>query len=254
MLDVLASFRPDSDQLLRRVSRHVDDSALREIANADYGYGFDEFLAPLIRIRDHGDFDIPMRWEPREVLELIRWSEPDIPNWSTGSSGVRGHWMRGFACVCLLRAAGEPENEHWSMGLNTTLVQLIDSLKSLADQSLYQPAAAFLAWLIPQMKTAGQIEEVAFLYLGLFWFALHLRAEDALVIALAEKISSLVSRQSDQFSGPNPNRWLLGTTFYDLLHAKWERLGRDLIEVDLPGRSPAAVDWIRLIGAMLAGK
>ena len=44
---------------------------------------------------------IPMR----EVLELIRWSEPDDPDWSPGGQGPRGHWMRLFACTVRVRLA-----------------------------------------------------------------------------------------------------------------------------------------------------
>src|ERR1700761_2888417 len=102
MRDVFARFSPDPNALLRLVSKHVNESMLNEIAAADYGDKVAEHLAPLRQIRDGRSLRAPMRWEPREVLELIRWSEPDIPDWKPGSSGERGHWMRAFCCSALL--------------------------------------------------------------------------------------------------------------------------------------------------------
>ncbi|KLU02318.1 hypothetical protein RISK_005384 [Rhodopirellula islandica] len=89
---------PSSDDLLRIVFSNVDESMLREIAAADYGEVFDEHLEQLAVIKS-GKILAPMQWEPKEVLELIRWSEPEDPSWSPGSTGDRGHWMRLFACV-----------------------------------------------------------------------------------------------------------------------------------------------------------
>ena len=96
-------FQPQADQLLRQVSRLIDDGMLEEIAAADYGYDVEKHLAHLQLIRDEGSFAVPMRWEPREILELIRWSEPEDPKWKPGAFGERGHWMRAFACTSLLR-------------------------------------------------------------------------------------------------------------------------------------------------------
>jgi len=142
----LAAFSPNADEFLRLVSGRVDDALLYEIATADYGHKVNEHLLHLRQIRAKGSFATPMRWHPREVLELIRWSEPEAPNWKPGLPGERGHWMRAFACSSLLiRVAGEQENSELREGWNETLIQLIDSLHSIAPE-LYRPAAAFLAW------------------------------------------------------------------------------------------------------------
>ena len=52
----------------------------------------------------------PLRWEPREVLELTRWSRPDDPSWRPGSPGLPGHLQRAFACAVLLRWPNGPNS------------------------------------------------------------------------------------------------------------------------------------------------
>src|SRR5262245_2436176 len=100
---------------------------LREIASADYGMDADAHLDALLRIRDRGEAPAPMNWEPKEVLELIRWSEPEDPNWRPGGTGIRGHVMRAFVCAALLRAAPEPANHGYFDGENQTIAQLLAS-------------------------------------------------------------------------------------------------------------------------------
>jgi hypothetical protein len=249
---VFATFSPDADEFLRLVSRRVDDALLYEIAAADYGHDVDEHLAHLRQIRDQGSFATPMRWHPREVLELIRWSNPENPNWQPGLPGERGHWMRAFACSSLLRAAGEKENLELrgGVGWNQTLIQLIDSLRAIAPE-LYRPAAAFLAWLILQAKDD---DELGFFLIGLLWFALHLQATDDVIVVLSELADAEVKRHLEGNIWPRSGRWLTDTTMYNELRSRWERLGRYLADMDLRGRSPAACDWVKLIGSELAGE
>src|SRR5579859_3044454 len=147
---LFSGFHPDADGLLERVSRLVDEDMLREIAAADYGWKTEENLPHLKRIRGTGAGATPIGFELREVLELIRWSQPDDPNWRPGGYGLRGHRMRAFACTVLLRAAAASENEMLREGWNQTLIQLIDSLR-LLELELDSAAAAFLAWLLSEV-------------------------------------------------------------------------------------------------------
>lgn len=255
MIDGLfASFRPNADELLRRVSHHVDNALLDVIATADYrGRDAEEHLAHLRQIRDQGLFAVPMRWCPREVLELIRWSQPEDPSWKPGLPGEPGHWMRAFACAALLKAAADAGNEELRGGWNQTLIQLIGSLRAVAPE-LYEPAAAFLAWLISQVEAVDGIEELGFLLVGLLWLALHLPIPlpEDVVVALCERITAEAQRAYEEDCGPKPERWLLGTTYYDGQHEDWERLGQMLTAMDLGSRSPAVREWVRLIGSELA--
>jgi hypothetical protein len=146
----LDQFAPSCDSLLQLAFRHVDDSTLREIAAADYGQDADEHLSQLLAIKN-GNIPAPMRWEPKEVLELIRWSEPEDPTWSPGSTGHRGHWMRLLACAVLLRAEAEPANEHYFSGEDSTIIQLVDSTIKLGDDAT-NAALQFLCWC---MQSSG---------------------------------------------------------------------------------------------------
>lgn len=123
---------------------------LREIAAADYGMDADEHLTQLRAIKN-GTIPAPMQWEPKEVLELIRWSEPEDPNWSPGSTGRRGHWMRLLACTVLLRAEAEPANEGYFTGEDSTVIQLVDSAIKLGDD-VSVAALQFLCWC---MQSSG---------------------------------------------------------------------------------------------------
>jgi len=252
--DLLAIFHPNADQLLRCVSACVDDAMLHEIAAADYGDAADRHFSHLLKLRSQGSCETPMDWHPREVLELIRWSEPDDPAWKPGSPGDRGHWMRAFACSALLKAAAEDSNEELRQGWNSTLIQLIDSLRAVGPE-LYETAASFLAWLILRVEANEDVAEQGFLMLGLLWLALHFKEPipDRVVVELCEQISR-EAHQSVWDPTPGAERWLLGATFFNLRHKKWEQLGLDLTEMDLSGRSSLARDWVRLIGGELAGK
>ncbi|QEG43191.1 hypothetical protein [Roseimaritima ulvae] len=140
----LDDFKPNCDELLRLVFQHVDASMLQEIAEADYGQDAEEHLEQLRAIK-RGKIPAPMRWEPREVLELIRWSEPEDSTWAPGASGQRGHWIRLFACAVLLRADAEPANEGYFTGQDSTIVMLVDSAIKLGDRTA-TAALQFLCW------------------------------------------------------------------------------------------------------------
>jgi hypothetical protein len=235
-----------------RASEYARQSRIAEIATADYGRAANENFASLRQIRDGGVLESPMRWHRREVLELIRWSESELPDWKPGLPGMRGHWMRAFSCSALLKAAGEPENGELRVGWNQTLVQLIDSLSSI-EPELYGLAAAFLAWIILRMEHHQDTEEAGFFRFGLLWLALRLHAVDEVIVALAELTAADAERQPQLNFGRWSNRWLLGTTCYDLRHAKWDRLGHSLTGFDLAGRSSVAYNWVSLIGSQFAG-
>src|SRR5262245_7058441 len=99
---LLAPLCPNENALTPLFQAEIDEGMLREIAAADYGWKADECYPLLIRILEAG---MPASYDPNlnEVLELIRWSEPEDPAWSPGGYGHRGHWMRLFACAALLR-------------------------------------------------------------------------------------------------------------------------------------------------------
>ena len=136
---LLAPLHPDENALTPLFQANIDEAMLREIAEADYGWKADEcyvLLQPILRtgLLASGEFHL------REVLELIRWSEPEDPDWSPGGHGLRGHWMRLFACTALVRLA--PKYRGFCDSECDTLAQLISSAIDLG-----QPVARAAAHL-----------------------------------------------------------------------------------------------------------
>ena len=89
----LNSLEPDQDALLLELSNHITDEMLAPIALADYGRDQDQHLARLHLLRDQHIFVDPMHWYPCEVLELVRYSEPDG---GPASDRMRDHWIRAL--------------------------------------------------------------------------------------------------------------------------------------------------------------
>ena len=113
--------------------KHIDEGMLAEIAAADYGWKAEEQLPVLRRIRDTGELPEAIL-EVQEVLELIRWSEPEDPEWKPGSTGERGHWMRLFACAVLVRAGAREADRRYFTSEHDTLIQLVESARRLGAE------------------------------------------------------------------------------------------------------------------------
>lgn len=263
----LGDLPADAAPLMQALADRVDDGMLREIAEADYGRDVEAHLAALRGIRDSGRVPHPLPWEPREVLELTRWSDPDNPAWCPGDLRLRAHWMRAFACAALLRAFGGSEDETPGSGpmrassdlegQNQTLIQLIDSLEVL-DTGLDRAAASFLLWLLGRLPD-DEPEEHPFFGLGLLWLALRMTppVEDAPLVALMDWISeredAVGGRWRQQLGVGAHGRWLLGNTTYTQRHDAWRAFGRRLGALPMPGRAPKTIGYVRLLAAMLAG-
>ena len=71
IVELLNKFEPESDGLLREISKHVNDEMLRAICSADYALDADKHLVALRQVRDTGTFPQESHWFPMEVLELI---------------------------------------------------------------------------------------------------------------------------------------------------------------------------------------
>lgn len=172
---LMEAFPPSEEELLDLARRKMDDSMLGRIAGADYGHMADEMFAELKPIRDQMIIPAPMHWQLKEVLELTRWSGPEIfEGFPLGLSPEdwRAHQIRLFACTVLLRAAAEPANEQIDTASEATLAHCLVSARVLGD-SMSEAAARFLTWRIPQMGTSP--EDLLFL-LGLLIVAARLRS------------------------------------------------------------------------------
>lgn len=227
VLEIVRALPPDADGLLRIVSSHVDDEMLREIAAADYGTRVDEHLAPLKALRDTGSFPESWRsWCPMEVVELIRWSQPDDPNWRPGRHGPRGHWMRAFATLCILRYRGQRGGEiEYENTLADSLAPLVVSLAAL-NEGLGSELAGFCAWLASRFDEDVVVEDAPTLAAAILIAALQLGF--AMPSDMAEELAlSAAEAAQDREDG------------YWLYEKPWKSLAKALRNVDLADSSPA---------------
>ena len=256
IVDLLNRFEPDGDVLLRAISAHVTDGMLDCIAHADYGCDADDHLAAVRQLRETGTLPQNPCWVPMEVLELIRWSEPDDPQWSPGRTGETGHWMRAFCCAAILRAEHEPYYYTYNDGCTeSTTIQLILSLDALPID-LNREAARNFAWLLLRSDPEGEekVQNASAREYGvaLLWFALHLepRVPDDDLIALAQwTIKRADELKWDprlaEFSG------LRGMVIGCQKRSAWEIFGVKLAELNLSDRSQDLQTWTRLLAEQL---
>lgn len=232
--DPLQHLDPSADPLLQLIFQQVDDSMLLEIAEADYGYKFDIHLKVLREIKA-GDFPDPMEWEPKEVLELIRWSEPEDPGWQLGSTGKRGHWMRLFSCTLLVRATVKYEYREYFIGEESTLIQLVDSAIKLGHESSLA-ALRFLSWRIKYQK-----------YDGYGWTTPYF----AIAILLLSLSLGLCTREMEEFliTTAQPNELAISQLFGECQKWQtWHNISRKLLV-----NSPTTSDELKLFGYELIG-
>lgn len=244
--DLLSSLNPDSDRLLASISRRVSDEMLAEIAMADYGQQQQRHLAPLLHLRDTGEFIVPMHYYPCEVLELTRNSEP---NWT---AGMRGHWERAFACAALLRARQEP----WNYSAATAqpsfdLIQLIHSIRFLSAGLPSDTIRMVSAWMLDH-NLEGADAQVVYFGVGLLWLLLQspvpYRERD--LIDLSEWI---VRRETEIHKATTraQERWLLGIE-RDPAPSPWEALGREFSRLSFDAQQAELSKWVHFIGSELA--
>lgn len=254
IVELLNQLDPEPEGLLREISKHISDDMLEEIAAADYGQDIEKHLVGLRQIRDTGTFPPNMVWCPMEVLELIRWSEPEDPNWKPGRIGEFGHWMRAFSCAAILRAAQEPYNYSYNdASVDSTVIQLIMSLRVLPVDFNAQ-ATKHLSWLFQCSDPEGRNKHVRVYGAGLLWFALHVIpiVPDKTLISLAK----WVFRRADELDWRPTSGGCSGLREMVLNCQKklsWEILGCVFCDLDLSARSSDLKVWVNVIGEQLAG-
>jgi hypothetical protein len=252
---LLAPLHPDEGALTPLFQASFEDAMLREVAAADYGWKADECHALLKPMLEAGlvasdDFNL------REVLELIRWSEPDDPEWSPGGQGPRGHWMRLFACTALVRFAAS--HRDLLEGECTTLAQLTSSAIELG-QPVARAAASVLAWRF--LAYPGGDPDAAFLAFAILLLAAHIeRGEDRgqwlkdLAIWVEDEESRARNALSTWFSSmPHWDKWLTGLTLFDQREAVWRSLAHHILaRPECPHPSDAR-EALQLLGELVAG-
>ena len=196
IVDILNQFDPDPDVLQHAISAHIDDAMLQAISIADYGMDSEEYLVALRQVRDTCAFPKDLVRFPMEALELIRWSEPENPEWKPRRIGAFGHWMRAFSCAAILRVEHEPYNYHYNDGCtDATTVQLTLSLGSL-PVDLSSQARRHFSWLILNSEPEGENQAIRGYGVALLWFSLHItsRVPDETLASIAQWLI----RQADE--------------------------------------------------------
>ena len=252
---LLALLHPNESALTPMFQAKIDETMLREIAEADYGWKADECYSLLQAILKTGlvasdDFNL------REVLELIRWSEPADPHWSPGGQGKRGHWMRLFACTALMRLA--PRYQASFDNENDTLAQLISSAIELGRPVAWA-AAGILAWRF--LTYPGNTEDSAFLAFAILLLAAHLeRGEDR--GQWLKELATWVEDQESQArnaaskwrsSSSSWDEWLLGLTDSRHREAVWRSLAHRILARPESPHPRDAGEALQLLGELVAG-
>lgn len=268
------TFPPDQAALLEWLAEQVDDRLLGEIARADYGSDYSEHFKILKAIRDELAIPAPLRWIPKEVLELTRWSEPENPALKSSLTSIEGHLNRAFSCTVLLIAGGDQQSADYIDGENQTLIQLVASVLVLGEEAP-RLTLQMLVWRLFSTTTLV-VEDRPFFALAILLLIIALNnvplkkvktkakvKERVLLIdgAKLKLLAEWVMEEEAQvrkeagryYSTGLTNRWLFDLTFFNLREDKWVELGRQLL-LDPPNPHPPEADEsLRLIGSALVG-
>jgi hypothetical protein len=244
---LLAPLDPNESALTPLFQAKIDRGMLREIAEADYGWKADECYASLQPVLNGGlapadDFNL------REVLELIRWSEPSDPEWSPGGQGPRGHWMRLFACAALARLARKYPASFG--GECDTLAQLTSSAIELG-RPVAQAAAGMLAWRY--LAYPGNADDRPFLAFAILLLAAYLERGEDRGQWLKHLAAWVEDEESRARNGTSRHEWLLGLTPYCLREAVWRSLAHRILARPESPHPREADEALRLLGELVAG-
>lgn len=244
---LLEPLHPNESALTPLFQAKIDEGMLREIGAADYGWKADECYALLRPILETGlvasnDFNL------REVLELIRWSEPYDPEWSPGGKGSRGHWMRLFACAALVRLARKYPASFDSEC--DTLAQLISSAIELG-RPVARAAAGMLAWRF--LAYPGDAEDPPFLAFAILLLAAHLERGEDRGRWLKQLAAWVEDEESRARNGTSEQEWLIGLTLFRQREAVWRSLAHRILARPESPHPREADEALRLLGELVAG-
>jgi hypothetical protein len=219
-VELIQKLNPNADALLIAVSSIVDDELLTSIANNDYGMSVDEHYAQLRKIRDEQIVLAPILWEPKEVLELERWSRPTTQP---------GHIARAFSCAALLRAMAHPDNAGYFDGDNQTIAVLLESLPHL-EQSIQHEALRFFAWRVQDLSQS--YGEAPFYLLALL--ILVLRTQFPLTHTEMREVIDWI--YNEVYSVPNASQvstdmefyWLRWVSYFGSRYDIWQSLSLEM--------------------------
>jgi hypothetical protein len=236
--ELVDAFPPSPNLLLDVARRQIDEGMLLEIAQADYGNDTDLHLAELRLIGAKGKVPENLEWHPSEVLQLIRWSDPEEPTHRPGSVGKRGHQMRAFACASLLRA---------NVADDATLAQCLVSAKAIGHE-MNVAAARFLTWGTPQVT----ISERWLFAFGLLVVAMRIRTDrlsDFDLGVAAEWVLAEEKEKQQEFAPFDP--FDPPPLPFGLSSGYWKPLAAELMVLAETIQTKDVRDIVELIGAFV---
>jgi hypothetical protein len=195
---------------------------LEEISRNDYGRQLIEHLAGIeAQLGATPPLGL-LPWNPREVLELERWTEPDQPIADQMPSGERGHFKRLLACTILLRNVGHVhvgdgmyEEEFFVESSAATVIQLVLSAIAL-EEDAPEYAARLLLWVYVVQAHPALRPFAAF---GVLLLAAHSGPDKLARVNLAGLCSWVLAIEAQcreaLGDGVASERWLLGLNIYE---------------------------------------
>jgi hypothetical protein len=150
----LIAIAPPSETALldfARAPARVSREMIHEIALNDWGRDVEIHELAILKQLAPSPTIGQLPWHPLEVLELERWTEPDVAHLDRPPEGSQGHLKRLFACTILLRNVAFVASEDWDEKFfiatsAATIIQLVRSSIALGSE-VSRLALGFLLWL-----------------------------------------------------------------------------------------------------------
>lgn len=253
--ELLAPLKPNEHALTPFFQANIDDSMLQEIAAADYGSMQEECFALLKPMLESGQRP-PWDWHLLEVLQLTQWGEPEDPE-HDGYLGAKGHWIRLFACIALIRY--HQGDRVPSSSECETLAQLTSSAIVLGP-TVAEAAASVLAWRFLTFPSDWHCTP-AFLAFAILVLAAYLehnsnRGPWLNQLATWAKAQESLARKKEgtrKLNSDGKHDWLLSLSFHRQRELVWRALALYILARPKQPHPPEARELLQLLGELVAG-
>jgi hypothetical protein len=251
---LLSITAPSETALLDWLKTGISRLMLEEIAGNDYGEEIPEHLAA---IRQQLEPSPPLGllpWNPREVLELEKWSEPDRSSCDAPPTGRHGHLKRLLACTILLRNGGyierpihSSEEEFFLDSSATSIIQLTRSAIAL-DSDAPRMALAFLLWLYDKATWPSLSPFIAFGALLLAAFCGLNSCPEAEVAEVTVWVERNEAECRENLAWEvSSHRWLVGLNSYEDRtghRERWQYTAQNIVGKMRTKSSPALINGL----------
>lgn len=213
--------------LLDLLKPRMSPKLVRYIAESDDGlHNYPKQRDAIISILRSDRISLPLEWEPREALSLVKWSEPNQEPMGSDKLAFRElHTARLFCCACLL--AAYPQDMCHESEPSDLLPRLIESVIAVEGSWLVE-LHAFVAWakghcdradpLWHEHETDATLCRMALVIIA----AAGSRPDQAEFVSAVDEI---FARKRESFSrGDERWTWLLEGSYFDQSAHIWKSL------------------------------